>query len=327
MGISNTIESPSDYEAVVQALEESVRRNLTDGLLLSGGLDTTILAYLATKWVKPSCITVALRDAPAPDIEYAKLVVGRLHLKHYIHYFDFGGEELEDSIRATIRIMKSFDPMEIRNSATIHVALKVAKAMGMSSVMTGDGGDELFGGYSFLFGLTREQLDVELRKLWDAMIFSSIYLTGDLGLEVKLPFLDPEFKAFAMNLDAGMKVRSERGQIWGKWILRKAFENIIPGEIVWRVKDPIEVGSGATIIPSLFDSIISGIEFGKKKRKYLEGDGVTIRSKEHLFYYEIYRSLIGVPYATDNSAKRCPDCGTNVEERASYCRTCGAHPV
>ena len=112
MSVSNTLESAFNYTTVVQALEESVRRNLTDGLLLSGGLDTAMLAYLTSKWVKPSCVTVALRDAPAPDVDYAKLVASRLELKHHVHYF--GNEELDENIQDVIRILKSFDPMEIR---------------------------------------------------------------------------------------------------------------------------------------------------------------------------------------------------------------------
>jgi len=314
-----------NYGTIVQALEESVRRNLTDGLLLSGGLDTSILAYLASKWVKPSCITVALSGAPAPDVDYAKLVASRLELRHYIHYF--GNEELNEGIRAVIRIMRSFDPMEIRNSAAIYVALKAGRDQGMSTIMTGDGCDELFGGYSFLFGLTKEQLDLSLKKLWANMRFSSIYLAKELGVEVKLPYLDRQFKAFATDLDVGLKVRSERGQVWGKWVLRKAFENIMPQEIVWRVKAPIEEGTGTSILPSLFDSRISDLEFSKKKMRYLNEDRVAIRSKEHLFYYEIYRSLIGVPYVMASNAKSCPDCGSNVEEEASFCRTCGAYPI
>ncbi len=314
-----------DYGTVVQALGESVKRNLADGLLLSGGLDTAILAYLTSKWVKPSCITMALRGAPAPDVDYAKLVASRLELRHYIHYF--GNEELYESIRAVVKILKSFDPMEIRNSAAVYVGLKVGKDRGMSTIITGDGGDELFGGYSFLFGLTNEQLDISLKKLWANMSFSSIYLAKDLGLQVRLPFLDPQFKAFATDLDVGLKVRSEGGQVWGKWILRKAFENIMPPEIVWRVKAPIEVGSGTTILPSLFDSRISDLEFSQKKMRYLNEDRVVIRSKEHLFCYEIYRSMFGVPYVGAGNAKTCPDCGSDVEERASFCRTCGAYPI
>jgi len=317
--------SAFNFGTVIQALEESVRHNLTDGLLLSGGLDTAILAYLTSKWVKPGCITVALRGAPAPDIDYAKLVASRLELRHYIHYF--GNEELNEGIRAVIRIMRSFDPMEIRNSAAIYVALKAGRDQGMSTIMTGDGCDELFGGYSFLFGLTKEQLDLSLKKLWANMRFSSIYLAKELGVEVKLPYLDRQFKAFATDLDVGLKVRSERGQVWGKWVLRKAFENIMPQEIVWRVKAPIEEGTGTSILPSLFDSRISDLEFSKKKMRYLNEDRVAIRSKEHLFYYEIYRSLIGVPYVMASNAKSCPDCGSNVEEEASFCRTCGAYPI
>jgi len=314
-----------NYGTIVQALEESVKRNPSDGLLLSGGLDTTILAYLASKWSQPSCITVALRGAPTPDVDYARLVASRLGLSHYVHYF--GDEELEEGLRDVVRIMKSFDPMGIRNSVAIYVALKVGRERGMAAFMTGDGGDELFGGYSFLFGLTKEQLDAALKKLWANMRFSSIYLAEDLGVEVRLPFLDPQFKALAEALDAGLKVKSEGGQVWGKWILRKAFENIIPREMAWRVKAPIEVGSGTTILPSLFDSRISDLEFSEKKKRYLDEDRVVIRSKEHLFYYEIYRGLIGVPYARVSRAKSCPDCGANVEEGGSFCRTCGAYPI
>jgi asparagine synthase (glutamine-hydrolysing) len=320
------MESPAfNYGTIVQALEESVRRNLTDGLLLSGGLDTAMLAYLTSKWVKPGCITVALRGAPAPDVEYAKLVVSRLELKHYIHYF--GNEELDENIRDVIRIMKSFDPMEIRNSVAIYVALKVGRDQGMSTFMTGDGCDELFGGYSFLFELTKEQLDKALKRIWGNMRFCSVDLAEALGVEVRLPYLDPQFRAFATDLDIGLKVRSEKGQVWGKWILRKAFENIMPQEIVWRVKAPIEVGSGTTILPFLFDSRISDLEFNEKKKRYLDEDRVVIRSKEHLFYYEIYRSVIGVPYMSASNAKTCPDCGSNVEEGASFCKTCGAYPI
>lgn len=326
MSTFNASESPSfNYATIVHALQESVQRNLTDGLLLSGGLDTAMLAYLMVKWVKPSCITVALRGAPAPDVGYAKLVASHLQLSQYVHYF--GNEELDESIRAVIRVMRSFDPMEIRNDAAIYIALKVGRDHGISTMMTGDGCDELFGGYSFLFEHSKEQLDEALKKLCTNMRFSSQYLAKDLGIVVRTPFLDPRFKAFATTLDVGLKIKNERGRVWGKWILRKAFENIMPPEIVWRDKVPIEMGTGTTILPSLFDARIPDLEFNEKKARFLNEDGVVIRSKEHLFYYEIFKSTIGVPYAVDSKAKVCPDCGSNVEKRASFCRTCGAYPV
>ncbi len=326
MSAFSALEPPCfNYETISQALEESVRHNLSDGLLLSGGLDTALLAYLASKWVKPSCITVALRGAPAPDVEYASLVANRLELSHYIHYFD--NEELDEGIRAVITIMKTFDPMEVRNSAAIYVALKVARDHGITTLMTGDGCDELFGGYSFLFGLTKGQLYIALKKLSTNMRFSSVHIAEDLGVQVRLPFLDPHFRALATGLDPGLKVRYEKDQVWGKWILRKAFEGILPLEILWRPKAPIEVGTGTTILPSLMDSRISDLEFKEEKTRYLNEDKVIIRSKEHLFYYKIYRGLVGIPYARTSSTRICPDCGSNIEEKSSFCRTCGAYPI
>lgn len=324
-GFSGSEPPAFDYRTVVEALAESVKRNLTDGLLLSGGLDTAILAYLSARWRKSDCITVALRGAPAPDVDYAELVASRLELKHYVHYF--GDDELNEGIRAVVRVRKSYDPMEIRNSAAVYVALKVGRDSGMSTIMTGDACDELFGGYSFFFGLTEEQLDTALKRMWANMSFSSIYLAKDLGLEAKLPFLDPEFKAFAMGLDVGLKVRDINGRVWGKWVLRKAFESIMPPEIAWRDKAPVEVGSGTTILPVLFDLKISDLEFNQKKTRYLKEDRVAIRSKEHLYYYEIYRDMIGVPYAANSNARTCPDCGVNVEGDVSFCRTCSAYPI
>ncbi|MFQ6080538.1 MAG: asparagine synthase-related protein [Candidatus Bathyarchaeia archaeon] len=306
-------------------LEEAVKRNLAEGILLSGGLDTSVLAATASKFVSLKAFTVALQGAPAPDVEYATLMANNLRLKHFIRYFDKG--ELYDAIPHVVRILKSFDPMEIRNSVTIYVGLRMAREDGISTIMTGDGCDELLAGYDFLFDLEKEQLDLELQKLWNVMFFSSIPLAKALKIRAKLPYLDPDFKSFAMKLDSRYKIRRERGRIWGKWILRKAFENILPEEVVWRIKTPIEYGSGTTVLPSLFDQNISNGEFEEKRSKYLEDDRVVIRSKEQLFYYELYRSVIGVPHPTDSKRKICPQCNSNVAEKATYCRTCGAYPI
>ena len=312
------------FETVIQRLEESVRHHPTDGLLLSGGLDTSILAALASKWHQPDCITVALKGAPAPDIEYAQKVAKLFHLPHDIHIF--GDDELEEGLRNTIAVLRTFDPMEIRNSVAAHIGLKVARERGLASVMTGDGGDELFAGYSFFFDLSREQLDNALKAMWANMNFSSIPLGHSLGIKVELPLLDPDFQEFAMKMDSGLKVREEKGQVWGKWILRKAFEGLLSPEIVWRVKAPLEVGTGTTTLPSLFAARVPDSAFKRKKAKYLQMDKVNIRSKEHLVYYEIYRNVIGPP-VTSGKGQKCPDCGAAVKEKSNFCRTCGAYPV
>ncbi|MCS7115777.1 MAG: asparagine synthase-related protein [Nitrososphaerota archaeon] len=306
-------------------LESSVKRNMAEGILLSGGLDTSVLAFIASKFASLKSFTVAFEGAPAPDVQYASLMARKLGLKHVVHYF--GERELYDAIRAVVATVKSFDPMEVRNSAAIYEALKLARREGLNSVMTGDGCDELFAGYDFLVKMEGEKLKQELVRIWNVMSFSSIPLAQILEIQAKLPYLDPELKDFAMKLDLRYKVRSEKGQVWGKWILRKAFEGILPDEIVWRAKAPIEAGSGTTILPSIFNQKISDEEFEEKRRKYLKDDGVTIRDKEQLFYYEVYRSTVGVPHLLSSPGRHCPLCHSNVNETAKYCRTCGAYPI
>lgn len=288
-------------------------------------MDTSVLAAVASRFASLKAFTVALQGAQAPDVKYAALVADRLGLEHFVHYFDY--EELYDSVHAVIKIMGSFDPMEIRNSAAIYIGLKFAKEKGISSIMTGDGGDELFVGYSFLLALEEGRLKSELQKLWSVMSFSSIPLGKSLGIEVKLPYLDQTIKSFAMKLDLGYKVRRENETKWGKWILRKAFEGILPKEIVWREKAPIEQGSGTAMLPSILENEISNEEFEEKKSSYLIRDKVNVRSKEQLFYYEIYKSIFGAPHPIYPEGKLCPYCNSNVDERSAYCRTCGAYPI
>jgi len=321
----NSIEVESMCELVVRALEDSVKCNLSDGLLLSGGLDTAILISIAAKYRKPECVTVALKRTPGTDIEYAQQLARLFDLKHHIHFIE--DEEMKEGICQAIHILKCFDPMEIRNSAAAYLALRISRDMGLSTVMTGDGGDELFAGYSFYFDMTKERLEHELKKMWAVMRFSSIPLAKALGIEVKLPMLDPEFKAFAMSVDSAFKVHSERGQIYGKWILRKAFKDYLPDNILWRAKAPLEVGTGTTTLHSYYEASISDIEYRQKQTTILKQDKVNLRNKEQMVYYEIYRGFFGIPSAHVIEGRKCPDCGSNVEEKVSYCPTCGDYPI
>lgn len=306
----------------VKTLDESVEKNLAEGILLSGGLDTSILAYLASKRMKPKAFTAALLNTPAPDVKYAKLVAKELGLRHLVHRFN--ENELYGAIEAVVKAVESFDPMEIRNDVTVYIGLKKAKENGISTVMTGDGCDELFAGYSYFFGLGKERLNLELHKIWEVMRFFSVHMAKALGMEVKLPYLDPEFKRLAMEVSPDLKVRSENGQMFGKWVLRKAFEGLLPEEILWRAKTPVESGSGTIVLPKFFNSIIPDVEFREKRSKYLKKDKVVIRDKEQLFYYEIYRSAVGVPHPTDLGGKLCPWCNSSMPVKSSYCRICGA---
>ncbi len=309
-------------------VDNVVQKNLTDGMLFSGGLDTSVVAFVASKFSKLELFTVAFENSPALDIKYAKLMANLLKMNHTVHIF--GDAEMQSAINDVIKVLKLFDPMDVRNSVAAYVALTVAKENGVKGVMTGDGLDELFGGYSWLVNLNDQELKENLSSMWRVMQFTSIPMAESLGMVSKPPFIDPEFRAFAYALDTKLMIREERGKMWGKWIMRKAFQGLMPDEIVWRKKTPLEFGSGTTIFPQVFNKKISDSYFQEKVKKYREADKVTIRDKEHLFYYEIFRSHFGVPSEVfkDAEGKQCPHCkavGGNMKSK--FCKVCGAYPI
>jgi len=215
--------------------------------------------------------------------------------------------------------------MEIRNSTAVYIGMREAKKDGTSSILTGDACDELFAGYSFMFNLDPPELRASLRHLWNVMSFSAIPMAESLGMVAKIPFLDPEVKELASGLDPSVLVVEQGGQRWGKWIVRKAFEDMLPSRITWRVKTPIEYGCGTTALPQVFDKRIPDEDFHEKQNSIKETEGVTIRDKEHLAYYETFRRVLGPrpPIA----GRACPQCQYEVREDATFCRTCGAYPI
>jgi asparagine synthase (glutamine-hydrolysing) len=308
-------------------LEKAVNKNPTRDMLFSGGIDTSILATIISKHTRIRGFTCTFKEANALDTKYAKLMAERLNIEHYTN--PFGEKEVFEAIPDVVKVLDSFDPMEVRNSITINIGLRFAKSYGSTKLVTGDGADELFAGYHMYYRHVgnKEKLSEMLKKMWGIMAFSASTLGENLGIEVVQPYLDPEVQKFAMNLDPRYNVQEERGEVWGKWILRKAYEDVLPPEIRWRDKNPIEVGSGTTILPKYLAKKISDSEFAAKKKKILETDNVTIRDKEQLVYYEAYREFVGVPHAKDPDARTCPQCNSNVAANAVVCRTCGAYPI
>mgnify|MGYP001055839513 CR=1 FL=1 len=304
-------------------LEAAVRRNIAECVLLSGGLDTSIVVALASKYSKLTGITVSLGEAP--DVKFATLIAEKFGLSHDVVRININ--DIEESIVEVVGVMQSFDSMEIRNDATILIALKSAKDAGFDAVMTGDAGDELFAGYSFLFNMNSDELEKRLRKICSTMRFSSVPLAESLGMKAKLPFLDEEFKCYAMEIPVQLKIREERGHIYGKWILRKAFEQDLPDEILWRVKMPIEQGSGTSSLPEYYEAKVSDSEFNRMREKFWESDRVRIRDKEQLAYYEIYRAIFGKPSGRGSGNIICSGCSTRLPDQMDYCRTCGEYSV
>ncbi len=331
MGAAENKELLANVDAVAaelrELLEKSVKKNLTEDMLFSGGIDTSILATIVTKYNRIRGFTCAFKEANALDVKYAKLMAKRLNIEHHMN--PFGEDQVFAAIPDVVKVLECFDPMEVRNSITITIGLKFAKSFGSTELITGDGADELFAGYHMYYRYVgdKEKLSEKLNKMWGIMAFSANALGRHFGIEVKQPYLDPEVQKFAMNMDPRYNVQEERGEVWGKWILRKAYEDVLPPELRWRDKNPIEVGSGTTILPKYLAKKISDSEFLSKKKKIMERDNVVIRDKEQLIYYEAYREIWGVPSAKDPDARTCPQCNSNVADNAVVCKTCGAYPI
>jgi hypothetical protein len=111
--------------------------------------------------------------------------------------------------------------------------------------------------------------------------------------------------------------------------MRKAYENIIPNEVVWRGKAPCEQGTGTEVLPNYFDEKVSTQEFEKKRNLYIKEDLVKLFTKEQLIYYEIFRKKFGIPSEVynDKRGKECPNCKGYVEIKTNFCRICGTYPI
>lgn len=308
-----------------ELLSDAVKRNTADALLLSGGLDTSILAAASEDTGRNKlALTVFMKETPASDPEYAKTVAQKFFYEH--HLISITENEALEKIPEVIRAVENFDPA-LPNDLVIYVALKEAKKLGIESVMTGDGADELFAGYSYMHELLHKELNGYIRILSNSktMYFSSNKLGDYLGVEIKQPYLDTEFVDFALDINPGLKVKEIEGRKYGKWILRKAFEKEL-GEVAWREKEPIEFGSGATKLRESIRRKISDAEFKDKKREY----EMEFMNKEHLFFYEVYKEVVGeIPKATGKAkANVCPLCKAELPENRFHCNICGfCYPI
>jgi asparagine synthase (glutamine-hydrolysing) len=302
-------------------LSDVVEKNETEALLLSGGLDTSILAALSYHEGKmKKAFTVVLDRTRAPDLSYATIVAQRFRFEH--HLIRLTEKEALRAIPAVIQSVKNFDPA-LPNDLVIYAALKEAKKLGIKSVMTGDGADELFAGYSYMHELSHDDLNTYIRALSQTMYFSSNKLGAFLGVAIKQPYCDPKIVDFALELDPDLKIRERDGRKYGKWLLRKAFEAEL-GAVAWREKDPIELGSGTTTLREVIREKISDAEFEAKKREY----GMEFMNKEHLFFYEIYKEVVGeIPNAKEKE-NACPLCKAELPRNRFHCGICGfAYPL
>jgi len=308
-------------------VNKAVKNNMAESMLFSAGTDTQIIAYEAVKYnPEIQCLTMHFKHGNPKDTQYVKKMVALLKLNHETHVFD--RNEVLANAPKVVEALKKFDPMEIRNSMPVYIGLTILKKKGFKSVFTGDALDELFG-YPWQFHLSEKELAQKQKEMWKEMGFSSIPMAQSLGMIIKAPFLDPEFMNWAKKLPIKLKINIRNGVKYSKWIMRKAYEEFIPEDVIWRPKAPLEAGTGTEILRTFFNEEISDSEFQEKKKHILEKDDVKIQDKEQLLYYEFFRKRFGKPSEIypNNGGIQCPYCKSYVKTKIQFCKICGAYPI
>jgi len=316
----------ADLDRLRQALEDSVRRQLMSdvpyGLLISGGVDSSIIAAIAARhaekrvesgerdrawWPRMHSFSVGLPGAP--DTKYAKLVAERIGSQH--HEIEFTVQEALDAIPDVIYHLETFDVTTIRAGTPMYLMARKIKAMGIKMVLSGEGSDEIFGGYLYFHKAPNaEEFHEELvRKLDLLHLYDCLRANKAMaawGVEARVPFLDPEFLEIAMNIDPALKMIRKAGPEektgtgrMEKYILRKAFDGWIPDEILWRQKEQFSDGVGYSWIDSIkahAEREISDSMLANAKHRF---PVKTPQSKEAFWFRSIFESHFPNPSAID----------------------------
>ena len=312
----------TEEEQCMRILTNAVNECKSDWIALSGGLDSSILAHLR-KDQKPQTMTIITKDFLGTDLTFAQIIAKHLGLP--LSLIQVSMEEVLDSINETIKILGNYNDIEIRNSIVPYIYLTTLKKKGVDSVITGDGADEVFAGYNFLLKKSDEEIGEELKRIKKIMHFPSKDIARSLNMKVETPFLNEELIKFSDEIEISKKINVKDGEKFGKWILRETFEKYLPNNITWREKSPMQDGSGTNNLTGLFNTIITDDIFTQKKTRILEEDGVYIRTKESLHYYECFRKSSSVKKS--NSDKKCPDCDYEINLNSRFCRMCGKFPI
>ncbi|HNF71409.1 MAG TPA: asparagine synthase B [Chitinophagaceae bacterium] len=262
-------DNTSDIATLRNALEQAVHRQLMSdvpyGVLLSGGLDSSIISAVTKKFAArriesndmqqawyPQLHSFAVGLKGSPDLAAAKKVA--VHIGSVHHEIHFTVQEGLDAIRDVIYHLETYDVTTVRASTPMYLLARVIKSMGIKMVLSGEGADEIFGGYLYFHKAPDAKAFHEetVRKLSKLHLYDCLRANKSLaawGIEGRVPFLDKEFMDVAMRLQPADKMARD-GKM-EKWILRKAFEDYLPQSIVWRQKEQFSDGVGYNWIDSL----------------------------------------------------------------------------
>ena len=234
-------------------LEDSVSKCESKWIALSGGLDSSIIAHLIEK-KESHAITIITKDFLGTDLTYAQIIAKHTNLPLSLMHVEIS--QILDSITNTVRILGNFNDIEIRNSIVPYMYLTSLKEKGIDLVISGDGADEIFAGYNFLLKKSENDLENEIERIKKIMHFPSKIIANSLDMKIETPFLDKNVIKFSEEIPISMKVNERHGKKFGKWILRKTFEEKIPDNVIWREKAPMQDGAGTSSLSNLFNTII-----------------------------------------------------------------------
>ena len=266
------------------AVVKRLRSDVPLGAFLSGGLDSSIIAALARRHVD-ELHTFAVGVEGSADLEAARRVASHLDTVH--HEYALTEREVYAQLPAILNHLETYDQDLVRSAVPCYFVSRLA-AEHVKVVLTGEGADELFAGYKYYLRYADPHiLGQELRRSITSMHNVNLQrvdrMTMAHGLEARVPFLDTAMIALGMGIDPALKLRHHEGRRVEKWILRKAFEDLLPHDIVWRVKEQFDEGSGMSDMLAR----TAGREGGLTVLDPDKGHAMGCRSREESFYRKL----------------------------------------
>ena len=299
-------ENETSIAEVKKALEDAVHRQLMSdvpyGVLLSGGLDSSVTSAIAKKYAQkrvesddtseawyPQLHSFSVGLDGSPDLAAAQKVADYIGTIH--HEIKFTIQEGLDAIKDVIYNIETYDITTIRSSTPMYLMARVIKSMGIKMVLSGEGADEIFGGYLYFHKAPNaEELHKEtVRKLDKLYQYDCLRANKSLaawGIEGRVPFLDKEFMDVAMRINPQDKMIN--GERMEKWVLRKAFEEYLPESVAWRQKEQFSDGVGYNWIDTLKTLVDTSVSDEQMQQAKYRFPIQTPRTKEEFYYRSVF---------------------------------------
>jgi asparagine synthase (glutamine-hydrolysing) len=298
----------TSIEALRVGLEAAVHRQLMSdvpyGVLLSGGLDSSVTSAIAKKYAQkriesgdqeeawwPQLHSFSVGLEGSPDLAAARKVADHIGTIH--HEIKFTIQEGLDALRDVIYYLETYDITTVRASTPMYLMARVIKSMGIKMVLSGEGADELFGGYLYFHKApsAKDFHDETVRKLDKLHMYDCLRANKSLaawGIEGRVPFLDKEFMDLAMRINPEDKmIKNGRME---KWVIRKAFEDYLPESVVWRQKEQFSDGVGYSWIDTLKEVVGREVSDDQLANARYRFPVQTPKSKEEYYYRSIFES-------------------------------------